>query len=201
VKITILISFLLLLVNVYSEQVDLSNVGIANAQPGDYVIRETGEIVILKQADIDYAKEKLILNSNKIQQNGRQSNQYTTKNQNSNSNGSSPFISITFILIVIAFIIKKYFRKARNNIFSTFYLNSKHYGRKTYIDQNGYRRFIDTDKAVHRWMAEKKLGRNLYPGEVVHHINRNKLDNSIDNLQIFSSQYEHDKEHKDSDWY
>jgi hypothetical protein len=67
---------------------------------------------------------------------------------------------------------------------------------KTYIDESGYLRFKDTDKLVHRWAAEKKSGRSLKPGEVVHHRNRNKLDNSHGNLRVFKNQDAHDKAHK-----
>jgi len=66
---------------------------------------------------------------------------------------------------------------------------------KTYIDDNGYRRFSDSGRLVHRWVAEKKLGRKLRYDEVVHHINRNKLDNSPKNLHVFPNQDEHEKEH------
>ena len=70
---------------------------------------------------------------------------------------------------------------------------TKAYGRKpiTYIDKNGYSRFIDSERLVHRWKAEKKLGRKLRPNEVIHHKNRNKLDNRIENLAICSNQSEH----------
>ena len=67
---------------------------------------------------------------------------------------------------------------------------------KTYIDKNGYRVFKGSGKPVHRWMAERKLNRRLRPGEVVHHKNRDKLDNSARNLHVFSRQREHWKTHE-----
>ena len=69
-------------------------------------------------------------------------------------------------------------------------------GNKTYIDKKGYRRFIDSNKLVHRYVAEKKLGRKLRKGEVVHHKDRNKLNNSSYNLWVFANQKEHDRIHK-----
>lgn len=53
---------------------------------------------------------------------------------------------------------------------------------KYYIDKNGYKRFSDSNKLVHRHVAEMMLGREIRPGEVVHHKNRNKLDNRRCNL-------------------
>ncbi len=67
---------------------------------------------------------------------------------------------------------------------------------KTYKDERGYSRFRDSNKPVHRWAASKKLGRSLRKGEVVHHKNRNKSDNSFANLWVFGSQKEHDRAHK-----
>ena len=48
---------------------------------------------------------------------------------------------------------------------------------------------------THRVVAEKMLGRPLDPGEVVHHLDGNKRNNSEENLVIFSSQGEHAKWH------
>lgn len=43
----------------------------------------------------------------------------------------------------------------------------------------------------HRLVMEHILGRYLLPTEVVHHKDRNKLNNSPDNLELFSSNAEH----------
>ncbi|WP_243259146.1 HNH endonuclease signature motif containing protein [Clostridium sp. 'deep sea'] len=51
----------------------------------------------------------------------------------------------------------------------------------------------------HRVVAEKKLGRKLRKGEVVHHIDGDKLNNSPDNLMVFSSQEEHAAWHSKHD--
>lgn len=47
----------------------------------------------------------------------------------------------------------------------------------------------------HRIVAEKKLGRPLIIGELIHHIDRNKQNNSPDNLEIMPSIKHHNYEH------
>lgn len=68
--------------------------------------------------------------------------------------------------------------------------------KKTYSDKKGYKRFSDSDIPVHRWAAERKLGRKLRAGEVVHHKDRNKINNAQSNLHVFKNQLEHDKVHR-----
>ena len=66
----------------------------------------------------------------------------------------------------------------------------------TFVDKDGYKRFRDSGKLVHRHVAERKLGRQLRNGEVVHHKNRNKLNNRRSNLWVFKSQQKHHKVHE-----
>ena len=47
----------------------------------------------------------------------------------------------------------------------------------------------------HRLVMEKMLGRRLRPGEVVHHRNHVKTDNRPENLELFSTDYEHRQHH------
>jgi len=82
------------------------------------------------------------------------------------------------------------------------YYDDYYYQPRTYIDQNGYERFCDSGKSVHRWAAEKKLKRKLRPSEVVHHKDRDKTNNSLDNLWVFPNQRAHSNAHKrDADRY
>jgi hypothetical protein len=48
----------------------------------------------------------------------------------------------------------------------------------------------------HRLVAERKLGRRLRPGELVHHKNEKKTDNRFRNLEVMPSQWEHRVEHR-----
>lgn len=43
----------------------------------------------------------------------------------------------------------------------------------------------------HRYVMEQHLGRHLKKGEVVHHIDGDKQNNAIENLQLFASHSEH----------
>ncbi len=47
----------------------------------------------------------------------------------------------------------------------------------------------------HRKVARQILGRELLPGEVVHHIDMDKHNNAPSNLMIFANQAEHAKWH------
>ncbi len=49
---------------------------------------------------------------------------------------------------------------------------------------------------VHLYVMELHLGRKLQPGEVVHHIDRNRSNNEISNLKLFASQKEHMLQHR-----
>lgn len=48
---------------------------------------------------------------------------------------------------------------------------------------------------LHRVIMEEHIGRILLPTEIVHHINEDKLDNRLENLQIVTRS-EHNKIHK-----
>jgi hypothetical protein len=59
---------------------------------------------------------------------------------------------------------------------------------KTKINKEGYRIFLDSGKLVHRWVAEKKYGKEECKGKEVHHIDLDKKNNESNNLLLVSKQ-------------
>jgi hypothetical protein len=47
----------------------------------------------------------------------------------------------------------------------------------------------------HRIVAEQKLGRTLNPGEVVHHIDGNRQNNDLSNIEVWPSNADHLRQH------
>lgn len=60
-------------------------------------------------------------------------------------------------------------------------------------EDKAYKKYLG--RHVHRIEAEKKIGRKLRPGEIVHHKDNNRLNNAHDNLEVLPSQSEHAKLH------
>ena len=99
------------------------------------------------------------------------------------------------VLLVILFFIYKVFIEEEEYSTRRKKWKTKKGKRKTYKDKYGYLRYKDSRKSVHRSIVEKKYGRKLGRDLVVHHKNRNKLDNRISNLEVMTHE-EHDAQHR-----
>lgn len=54
--------------------------------------------------------------------------------------------------------------------------------------------------ALHRYLVSEQINRPLNKNEVVNHIDRNKLNNNISNLELLASQSVHMKKHYSEDF-
>jgi HNH endonuclease len=80
------------------------------------------------------------------------------------------------------------------------------YKKNKRLNSNGYVTFYDPDDVAaykdglvleHRSIMSKNLGRRLESGENVHHINGDKTDNRIENLELWSKSQPHGQRVRD----
>ncbi|HHS84302.1 MAG TPA: hypothetical protein ENK38_05155 [Gammaproteobacteria bacterium] len=75
------------------------------------------------------------------------------------------------------------------------------YQRTGYIDNKGYSRIGFGGKSFleHRLVIEKSLGRKLLSTEIIHHIDGDKLNNSLCNLEV-TNRVDHQRHHRPLSW-
>ena len=85
------------------QQVPSTNQGIANARPGDFIIRSNGQRVVLNQGDINYARRQLGLSTSPGSQN-RPAQQSAspggTRTSYSSNSDSNTTLIITIVIII-----------------------------------------------------------------------------------------------------
>lgn len=74
------------------------------------------------------------------------------------------------------------------------YTNDRGYRYLNVVDDAGKVRVV----SEHRWIMQQHLGRELTSTEVVHHVNHQRDDNRIENLELVDSHAAHIREHHPS---
>lgn len=80
------------------------------------------------------------------------------------------------------------YNKNNNNEYSNFVVSGKYLA---VYKPSHYMARKDGFVYIHQLQAEKKLGRNLNKNECVHHIDKNKFNNDINNLMVFKTKSDH----------
>lgn len=59
---------------------------------------------------------------------------------------------------------------------------------RTKLNEKGYLIFEDSGKLVHRWVAQKKYGKERIEGKQIHHLDGNKKNNDKSNLILIDKE-------------